>query len=72
MNHRRTALRLVGVEYVVPFGAWTAPEPPVLFGQHFHRNETFGLWALHVWVWQHNPSGLFADWNPRVTCAKER
>lgn len=66
------SLRLVGVEYVVPFGAWTAPLPPELFGQHFHRNEAFGLWALHVWVWRHNPSGLFADWNPRVSCTKGR
>jgi hypothetical protein len=23
---------------------------------------------LHVWLWQHNPSGLFAPWNPDVTC----
>ena len=23
---------------------------------------------LHVWLWKHNPSGLFAEWNPSVTC----
>ena len=65
-------LRLVGVEYVVPLAAWRAPEPPVLFGQHFHRNEFFQLWALHVWVWRDNPSGLFADWNPNVSCTEAR
>jgi len=62
-------LRLVAVEYVVPFTAWTAPAPPKLYGQSFHRNETFGLWVLHVWHFRHNPSGVFADWNPDVSCA---
>lgn len=66
------SLRLVGVEFVVPFTAWTAAEPPALFGRPFHRNEAFGLWVLHAWVWKHNPSGLFSDWNPRVTCAFAR
>jgi len=63
------SLRFVAVEYIVPFGAWAGSEPPELFGQHFHRNEAFGIWALHVWAWRNNPSGLFADWNPRVSCA---
>jgi hypothetical protein len=61
-------LRLVAVEYVVPFTAWTATEPPKLYEQSFHRNETFGLWVLHVWHVRHNPSGMFMDWNPRVGC----
>jgi hypothetical protein len=61
-------LRLVAVEYIVPFGAWTAAEPPRLYGQSFHRNEVFGLWVLHVWHFRHNPSGTFADWNPDVSC----
>jgi hypothetical protein len=62
-------LRLVGVEYVVPFALWTEPAPPVLHGQQFHANETFGLWTLHVWVFKHNPEGMFADWNPTISCA---
>jgi hypothetical protein len=61
-------LRLVGVEYIVPFTAWAGAEPPSLFGRAFHRNEAFGVWALHLWIWRHNPSGRFADWNPRVHC----
>ncbi|HSJ25393.1 MAG TPA: hypothetical protein VK929_12020 [Longimicrobiales bacterium] len=61
-------LRLVGVEYVVPFSDWTEADPPVLHGQEFHANETFGLWTLHVWAFKHNPAGMFADWNPTVTC----
>ena len=61
-------LRLIAVEYVIPADAWTSPNPPTLFGRTFVLN-SFGLWALHVWVWKDNPSGLYADWNPRVSCA---
>lgn len=61
--------RLVGVEYVVPFDiAPPEGDPPTLFGHPFHANETFGVWALHVWAWRHNPRGIFADWNPKVSC----
>jgi hypothetical protein len=65
-------LRFVAVEYIVPFTAWTAGEPPRLYGQSFHRNEAFGLWVLHVWHFRNNPSGVFADWNPTVSCAFAR
>lgn len=65
---KNARLRLVAVEYIVPFGAWTAHDPPELFGQSFHRNEAFGIWALHVWHFRHNSRGMFADWNPAVTC----
>lgn len=23
---------------------------------------------LHAWIWKHNPAGLFAAWNPDVSC----
>jgi hypothetical protein len=63
------SLRLVAVEYLIPFAIrGTEEPPPVLFGQEFVQNHTFDVWALHVWVWKHNPSGMFADWNPRVSC----
>jgi hypothetical protein len=61
--------QLVAVEYIVPFDLWTAATPPVLMDQTFKRNEQFGVWALHVWLYRDNPSGIFADWNPRVSCA---
>lgn len=64
-------LELVGVEYIVPLNAWAAATPPSLFGQTFHRNDAFGLWALHAWVWKANPSGVFADWNPQVSCSAQ-
>ena len=60
--------RLVGLEYVIPAAAWTSEDPPVLFGQELVLND-FDLWALHVWIWKNNPSGIFSDWNPTVNCA---
>ncbi len=64
---RRHGYRLVGLEYVVPqSGKWTDENPPELFGHHFHRNDTLGIWALHAWVWRPNPAGMHADYNPFV------
>jgi hypothetical protein len=62
-------LNLVAVEYIVPVPAWTKPEPPRLFGRAFHVIPAFNVWALHVWLWKPNPSGMFTDWNPTVSCA---
>lgn len=62
-------LRLVAVEYIVPYAFHSRDaEPPVLFGQQFQRNDVFQLWGLHAWVWKNNPSGMFANWNPNVNC----
>ena len=58
--------RLVAVEYAVPLTA--SATPPTAFGREFHVNTRFGLWVLHAWVWEPNPAGTFADWNPRVSC----
>ena len=63
-------LRLVAVEYIIPYTLHSRDAaPPVLFGQEFKQNDTFQLWGLHAWVWKENPSGMFADWNPRVNCS---
>jgi hypothetical protein len=61
-------VKLNGVEYLVPIAAWTRDEPPTLMGQPLKRAERLGVWYLHAWIWERNPSGLFADWNPRVKC----
>ena len=66
---RDGSLQLIGVDYVVPFDAWTASEPPTLLGVPFMRNEPLGVWALHIWAWRPNPSGMFAMWNPKASCA---
>lgn len=75
--------RLVAVEYLVFQDAWTAAgntAPPSLMGEPFvsmiddpatEMDESHGLAAhheLHVWVPRDNPSGLFAEFNPNVTC----
>ncbi len=66
---RDGSLQLVGVDYVVPFTAWTSNEPPSLLGMKFGRNEPLGVWALHIWAWRPNAAGMFAMWNPSVSCA---
>lgn len=69
--------RLVAVEYVVLASDWAQHHTgtPSLFGQPFelvHAGNRYGLpdfYELHAWIWQHNPAGMFEDWNPEVTCA---
>lgn len=61
-------LQLVGVEYIVPAFAWQGAGTPTIFGREMKWVEVFGEWQLHVWIWKHNPSGMFADWNPLVDC----
>jgi hypothetical protein len=60
--------RLNGVEYIVPISSWPREEAPTVMGQKLKRAPKLGIWYLHVWIWEPNPSGLFADWNPRVKC----
>ena len=70
------AMQFVGVEYLVLADAWDATHEgaPILLGQLFnfvgapnrYRNPPF--YELHVWAGQANPHGMFADWNPTVSC----
>jgi hypothetical protein len=63
------SMRLVAVEYIVLEEHLSRDAtPPTLFGQSFSFNEHAGLWALHAWVWHTNPEGMFAPWNPRLSC----
>lgn len=71
-------LRLAGAE-------WFAVDPdqdlstddgrPELFGQKFdgpmpgHEPGMPIHFDLHAWVWQDNPAGTFAPWNPALTCS---
>jgi len=59
-------LQLVAVEYIVPWTAWVSTTPPQLYGRSFFSNTTLHLWALHAWLWRPNPTGMFANYNPRV------
>jgi hypothetical protein len=63
--------KLNGVEFLVPISAWTSTEPPTVMGQALKRADRLGIWYLHVWTWEPSPSGLFADWNPRVKCGTD-
>jgi hypothetical protein len=62
------SLELVGVDYAIPFDKWTAAEPPTLLGRPLMRNEPLKVWALHIWTHRENPSGMFAKFNPAVSC----
>jgi hypothetical protein len=62
-------MRLVGMEYIVFMDDWADPEnPPQLLGQTFHPHSFLPIYKLHIWLWRDNPRGLFADWNPKVSC----
>lgn len=63
------SMKLIGVDYIVPFALWTSAEPPMLLGKPFMRNEPLGVWALHIWAYRANPRGTFAMWNPSASCA---
>lgn len=73
---RHGRLHLVALEYLVFQDAWDArnSSPPSLFGQQFSLTGTpnrYGVppyYSLHAWIWKHNPAGVFAMWNPRVSC----
>jgi hypothetical protein len=68
--------QIVGVEYVVLADDWNAHHqaPPVLMSQLFNYSgapNRYGIpafYELHVWAGKTNPAGMFADWNPRVSC----
>jgi hypothetical protein len=70
-------LRLVGAEFLVHGDAWDAAnaEPPTFAGQPFDPPTDRSaaappgpFYTLHVWIWKDNPSGMFAPFNPRVSC----
>jgi hypothetical protein len=69
--------RLVGVEYMtidVDQDLTTDGDRPFLFGRGFdgpmpgHGQGQPVHYDLHVWVWQGNPSGMFAEFNPTLRC----
>jgi hypothetical protein len=63
--------KLVGAEFALPYPLWPEPEPPEFLGASFQPEDEFGVWGLHLWVWLDNPEGMFAESNPRVSCAAE-
>jgi len=69
------SMRLVGVEFIAL--ASTVQAAPQLEGHLFNyvgEPNRYGLpafYELHVWAWENNPKGTFADWNTRVSCDRQ-
>ena len=70
-------LRLIGVEYFkvdADQNLATDDDRPSVFGLAFdgpmpgHNPVMPVHYDLHVWVWHHNPSGMFSMWNPKLSC----
>jgi hypothetical protein len=70
-------LRLGAVEYFQVDGDQdlaTDDDRPWLFdvpfdGPMLGHNPAMPIhYDLHVWLYRHNPAGIFAMWNPRVSC----
>jgi hypothetical protein len=72
------AMRLVGVEFIVLETVWVKNNPgggvPALDGNllnYISAPNRYGLpafYEMHVWAWENNPKGSYADWNTHVTC----
>jgi hypothetical protein len=70
-------LKLVAVEWIVrgpqsnPPGVPAGAPPPAVLGMDMHilvPPPGPAFYLMHAWIWKHNPAGMFADWNPKVTC----
>ena len=67
---------LVAFEYLVFDKAWdpnhTGRAAPTIFGQPLQLltniPNTPPVWGLHLWLYSYNPEGLFASFNPTVSC----
>jgi hypothetical protein len=78
------SLELVAVENLVFVAAWEAAGhrmPPSFHGVPYDRMEDDSTTAVdeahgfaphydrHVWLYRENPNGIYAPFNPKVTCA---
>ena len=66
---RAGGYRLVAVEYVTFQAGQTVLDQPmntVPVGNRYGVPVEF--YAKHAWIWQGNPNGIFADWNPTISC----
>jgi hypothetical protein len=81
------SLELVAVENLVFAAAWRAAghtEPPTFYGVPYDSMADDPATAVdeahmfdphfdrHVWIYRANPNGVFAPFNPAVTCANHR
>jgi hypothetical protein len=70
-------LKLVAVEWIVrgpqsnPPGVPAGAPAPSVLGMDMHilvPPPGPAFYLMHAWIWMNNPSGMFADWNPKITC----
>ena len=71
------SLKLVALEYVIFQADWYADHPadsmPSILGEEMMvgddaRFQIPPFFALHLWLYKSNPSGIFASFNPNVSC----
>lgn len=73
--------RLAAFDYFLPYSAkWPGPDDPTFTRKPtLHDFSTmqelpdiqfapsrFGGWMVHIWLWENNPGGAFANWNSSV------
>ena len=73
--------KLVGFDYFILYSpTWPGPdEPNFIRPPELHDFPTmkdlpniqfapsrFGGWMVHIWLWEQNPDGMFANWNRAV------
>jgi hypothetical protein len=73
--------RLAAFDYFIPYSAkWPGPDDPKFERKPtLHDFSTmsdlpdiafapsrFGGWMFHIWLWEHNPGGMFTNWNTSV------
>lgn len=74
---RNGGYSLAAIEYVTMAADWHAAfgaGTPTVLGQDMlfrAAGNRYGLpdfYERHAWLFKHNPSGMFEDWNPRMSC----
>ena len=73
--------RLAAFDYFIPYSTkWPGPDDPAFqraptlhdfstmrdFPDTPFAPSRFNGWMIHIWLWEHNPGGLFANWNTSV------
>jgi hypothetical protein len=75
-------MRLAAFDYFIPYSdKWPGPDDPRykraptthdfstmsdLPNIAFARSRFLG-WMFHIWLWEHNPGGMFTNWNASVS-----
>jgi hypothetical protein len=62
-------LTLVAVEYITEKGPAALGSQLFSFTNAPNRYGLPAFYELHVWAWRDNPTGVFSDMNPNVSCA---